>query len=230
LLYRPASLCSLATKFQTRFLESIPRPMAGLKFSTLISILSCPCLGMHWNSESAFPYQAYHAFPGVPTTPVLSCPVLSYYALSFQFCSPFSGLSCPFPACLPFFPVLPCQTLSTLPCMPYPFLPSCFSFPTLHALPTLSYIKYKKKREKKKSPLNPVLNRHARYTCSPVHPFTALPFLPLPVLFLSFPSLPVPTLTFLSLLFFSLSFPSLPTHIQTLGLIALATFGPDPGF
>ncbi len=33
LLYRPASLCSLATQFQTRFLESIPRPMAGLKFS-----------------------------------------------------------------------------------------------------------------------------------------------------------------------------------------------------
>ncbi len=26
LTYRPASLCSLATKFQTRFLESIPRP------------------------------------------------------------------------------------------------------------------------------------------------------------------------------------------------------------
>ncbi len=36
LFYRPASLCSLATQFQTRFLESIPRPMAGLKFSTQI--------------------------------------------------------------------------------------------------------------------------------------------------------------------------------------------------
>ncbi len=35
LSYRPASLCSLATQFQTRFLESIPLPMAGLKFSTL---------------------------------------------------------------------------------------------------------------------------------------------------------------------------------------------------
>ena len=34
LSYRPASLCSLATQFQTRFLESIPRPIAGLKFST----------------------------------------------------------------------------------------------------------------------------------------------------------------------------------------------------
>ncbi len=33
LSYRPASLCSLATQFQTRFLESIPRPIAGLKFS-----------------------------------------------------------------------------------------------------------------------------------------------------------------------------------------------------
>ncbi len=36
LSYRPASLCSLATQFQTRFLESIPRPIAGLKFSTQI--------------------------------------------------------------------------------------------------------------------------------------------------------------------------------------------------
>jgi len=35
LLYRPACLCSLATQFQTRFLESIPHPMAGLKFPTL---------------------------------------------------------------------------------------------------------------------------------------------------------------------------------------------------
>jgi hypothetical protein len=34
LLYRSASLCSLATQFQTRFLESIPRPIAGIKFST----------------------------------------------------------------------------------------------------------------------------------------------------------------------------------------------------
>jgi hypothetical protein len=35
LSYRPASLCSLATQFQTRFLESISRPIAGLKISTL---------------------------------------------------------------------------------------------------------------------------------------------------------------------------------------------------
>ncbi len=34
LSYRPASLCSLATQFQVRFLELIPRPIAGLKFST----------------------------------------------------------------------------------------------------------------------------------------------------------------------------------------------------
>jgi hypothetical protein len=33
--YRPVSLCSLATQFQTRFLESIPRPIAGLKLSSL---------------------------------------------------------------------------------------------------------------------------------------------------------------------------------------------------
>ncbi len=31
LSYRPASLCSLATQFQTRFQKSIPRPIAGLK-------------------------------------------------------------------------------------------------------------------------------------------------------------------------------------------------------
>ncbi len=31
LSYRAASQCSLATQFQTRFLESIPRPIAGLK-------------------------------------------------------------------------------------------------------------------------------------------------------------------------------------------------------
>jgi hypothetical protein len=36
LSYRPASLCSLATQFQTRFPESIPRPTGGLKFSTLV--------------------------------------------------------------------------------------------------------------------------------------------------------------------------------------------------
>jgi hypothetical protein len=35
LSYRPASLCSLGSQFQTRFLESIPRPIVGLKFSTL---------------------------------------------------------------------------------------------------------------------------------------------------------------------------------------------------
>jgi hypothetical protein len=39
LSYRPASLwvCSLATQFQTRFLESIPRPIAGLKSFRLIA-------------------------------------------------------------------------------------------------------------------------------------------------------------------------------------------------
>jgi hypothetical protein len=34
LSYRPASLCSFATQFLTRFLESILRPTAGLKFQT----------------------------------------------------------------------------------------------------------------------------------------------------------------------------------------------------
>ncbi len=36
LSYRPAILCSMAAQFQTRFLESIPRPIAGLKFPTWI--------------------------------------------------------------------------------------------------------------------------------------------------------------------------------------------------
>jgi hypothetical protein len=36
LSYRPASLCSLATQFQTQFLESISHPIAELKFSTLV--------------------------------------------------------------------------------------------------------------------------------------------------------------------------------------------------
>jgi hypothetical protein len=40
LSYRPASLCSLLTQFQTRFLESIPRPIVGLKFSTQESNIS----------------------------------------------------------------------------------------------------------------------------------------------------------------------------------------------
>ncbi len=40
---RPASLCSLANQFQTQFLESIPRPKAGLKFPTqaLKSAVDC---------------------------------------------------------------------------------------------------------------------------------------------------------------------------------------------
>jgi hypothetical protein len=47
LSYRPASLRSLATQFQTRFLESIPRPIAGLKFPTLVGQP-----GVRWLSES----------------------------------------------------------------------------------------------------------------------------------------------------------------------------------
>ncbi len=42
LSYRPASLCSMAIQFQTRFLELIPRPIAGLKFSAQI-IPPFPC-------------------------------------------------------------------------------------------------------------------------------------------------------------------------------------------
>jgi hypothetical protein len=35
LSYRPTSLCSLATQFQTQFPESIPHPLAGFKIPTL---------------------------------------------------------------------------------------------------------------------------------------------------------------------------------------------------
>jgi hypothetical protein len=120
LSYRPASLCSLATKFQTRFLESIPRPMAGLKFSTLISSLSCPCLGMHWISELAFPFKAYHAFPGVPTPPVLSCPTIP----------------CPFSSVLPF---LAFRAPSMLAFLPSPALPNS-SHSALHAMPFPTFL------------------------------------------------------------------------------------------
>jgi hypothetical protein len=37
LLYRPTSPCSLASQFQTRFQESILRPIAGFKFPTQFS-------------------------------------------------------------------------------------------------------------------------------------------------------------------------------------------------
>jgi hypothetical protein len=44
LSYRHASLCSLATQFQTRFLESNPGPIAGLKFSTQKSLSRNVCV------------------------------------------------------------------------------------------------------------------------------------------------------------------------------------------
>ena len=36
LSYRPASLCSFANQFQNRFLDSVPLPIAGLKFPSPI--------------------------------------------------------------------------------------------------------------------------------------------------------------------------------------------------
>jgi hypothetical protein len=51
LSYRPASLCSLATQILTRFLELIPRPIAGLKFPTQI----IPTVkGINWKRPTAF--------------------------------------------------------------------------------------------------------------------------------------------------------------------------------
>jgi hypothetical protein len=77
LTYRPASLCSLATQFQTRFLESIPRPIAGLKFPTLdgkfltplqfvlYDLFPCVLVGQHgsaWHTAEAEVSTAYRAF------------------------------------------------------------------------------------------------------------------------------------------------------------------------
>ncbi len=44
LSYRPASLCSLATQFQTWFLELIPHSIAGLKIRTsdVLTLTSLP--------------------------------------------------------------------------------------------------------------------------------------------------------------------------------------------
>jgi hypothetical protein len=49
LSYRPASLFSLATSFQTRFLESIHRPIAGLKIPTQLSTPTTK--GKWWSGE-----------------------------------------------------------------------------------------------------------------------------------------------------------------------------------
>jgi hypothetical protein len=54
LSYRPAILCSLATQFQTQFLESIPRPIVGLKFPTqnpgINSVSLCSLAGRYDNN------------------------------------------------------------------------------------------------------------------------------------------------------------------------------------
>ncbi len=50
----PAYVCSLATQFQTRFLEPIPRPIAGLKFSTQ-GYRSCPPGYKGWGIDSFEP-------------------------------------------------------------------------------------------------------------------------------------------------------------------------------
>ncbi len=56
LSYQPAILCSLATQFQTRFLESIPRPIAGLKFPTqnpgINSEESIPSAYVAWQADT----------------------------------------------------------------------------------------------------------------------------------------------------------------------------------
>jgi hypothetical protein len=48
LSYRSASLRSLDTQFQTRFLESIPRPISGLKIPTLFPSIHRESKNGYW--------------------------------------------------------------------------------------------------------------------------------------------------------------------------------------
>jgi hypothetical protein len=88
LSYRPASLCSLATQFQTRFLESIPRPVAELRFPTQntnrvvvpaeesIPRLYCEpsqTKGKKWGIEK------YQRLPWLDIHRCLSCRLYMYY-------------------------------------------------------------------------------------------------------------------------------------------------------
>jgi hypothetical protein len=66
LSYRPASLCSLATQFQTRFLELIPCHIAGLNFSTLFTCLKPVRMRLEcWWAM----YRCLPPWPGVWRTP-----------------------------------------------------------------------------------------------------------------------------------------------------------------
>jgi hypothetical protein len=71
LSYRLASLCSLATQFPTPFLESIPRPIAQLKFLTLYTSVAFSCI-VPWpvpathlriSAIPAHEYEYIHALP-----------------------------------------------------------------------------------------------------------------------------------------------------------------------
>ncbi len=61
LSYRPASLSSLATQFPTRFLESIPRPVAGLKFPLQESI---PPAYVTWRAGASERFVCHTGQPG----------------------------------------------------------------------------------------------------------------------------------------------------------------------
>ncbi len=56
LSYRPASLCSLATQFQTRFLESIPHPIAALSFRLSPKLYFMFRGSVIWTQESIPPF------------------------------------------------------------------------------------------------------------------------------------------------------------------------------
>jgi hypothetical protein len=62
LSYRHGSLCCLAAQFQTRFLESIPRPIAGLKIPTLLK--NGVFLSMSWHHHGLVIYTDTKAFVG----------------------------------------------------------------------------------------------------------------------------------------------------------------------
>ncbi len=80
LSYRPTSICSLATQFQTRFLESVSHPIAGLKFSTQHAtndILGIPNDGYQMYEYSFIINSAFHIHYLYSTEHMLATPCTS---------------------------------------------------------------------------------------------------------------------------------------------------------
>ncbi len=142
LSYRPASQCSLATQFQTRFLELIPRPIAGLKFSTLISVFEC------FSSFPPFQYSFLALLTYfLPPFNLSSCPFQPFFHSPFiHSFAPFQpSLHTPFSFssfyCLQYFSSLPVN-ISSCPCQSYLLTLSAFLPPLQTFLPTLPLFPY----------------------------------------------------------------------------------------